>query len=277
MASAREGVQRLVQGQITVSRGGRDRILSVRVTAEVSGHSQEGYIITLDDVTDLVTAQRTSAWADIARRIAHEIKNPLTPIRLAAERMLKKHRQGEPGLARAIEDGVDIIVREVATLQGMVDEFSRFARMPRPQPARTDVPRLVAETLHLYQNLKPGVELEARLDGDLTGVTLDAEQIKRALINLLDNAVEATDAPGRVIVSAQRRDGHFAIKVADTGRGIPPEAKEKLFLPYFSTKGRGTGLGLAIVHRIVADHHGSIRVEDNHPRGTVFTLELPGA
>jgi len=159
----------------------------------------------------------------------------------------------------------------------MVDEFSRFARMPRPQPARTDVPRLIAETLHLYQNLKPGVEVEARLEGDLAGVTLDAEQIKRALINLLDNAVEATDAPGHVTVSALRRDGHFAIKVADTGRGIPPEAKEKLFLPYFSTKGRGTGLGLAIVHRIVADHHGSIRVEDNHPRGTVFTVELPGA
>ena len=255
------------------------RLLHAAVTVSSLGprRTNRGYVVVVDDLTDLLRAQKAAAWQEVAQRIAHEIKNPLTPIRLAAERMLKKHRQGEPGLARAIEDGVEIIVREVATLQGMVDEFSRFARMPRPQAARTDVQRLVAETLHLYQNLKPGVEVEARLDGDLTGVTLDAEQIKRALINLLDNAVEATDAPGRVTVSAQRRDGHFAIKVADTGRGIPPEAKEKLFLPYFSTKGRGTGLGLAIVHRIVADHHGSIRVEDNHPRGTVFTLELPGA
>ena len=257
--------------------GGEWQTFEAKVTGlEGAAGSPRGRVLVLEDLTELIKAQQLAAWNEAARRIAHEIKNPLTPIRLAAERMLKKHRQGEPGLARAIEDGVEIIVREVGTLQGMVDEFSRFARMPRPQPARTDVPRLVAETLHLYQNLKPGVEVEARLDGDLAGVTLDAEQIKRALINLLDNAVEATDAPGRVTVSAQQRDGHFAIKVADTGRGIPPEAKEKLFLPYFSTKGRGTGLGLAIVHRIVADHHGSIRVEDNHPRGTVFTLELPG-
>ena len=258
--------------------GGEWQTFEAKVTAlEGAAGPPRGRVLVLEDLTELIKAQQLAAWNEAARRIAHEIKNPLTPIRLAAERMLKKHRQGEPGLARAIEDGVEIIVREVATLQGMVDEFSRFARMPRPQPAPTDVPRLLAETLHLYQNVKPGVEVEARLDGDLAGVTLDAEQIKRALINLLDNAVEATDAPGRVTVSAERRDGHFAIKVADTGRGIPPEAKEKLFLPYFSTKGRGTGLGLAIVHRIVADHHGSIRVEDNHPRGTVFTVELPGA
>ena len=258
--------------------GGEWQTFEAKITAlEGAAGPPRGRVLVLEDLTELIKAQQLAAWNEAARRIAHEIKNPLTPIRLAAERMLKKHRQGEPGLARAIEDGVEIIVREVATLQGMVDEFSRFARMPRPQPARADVPRLVAETLHLYQNLKPGVEVEARLEGDLAGVTLDAEQIKRALINLLDNAVEATDAPGRVTVSALRRDGHFAIKVADTGRGIPPDAKEKLFLPYFSTKGRGTGLGLAIVHRIVADHHGSIRVEDNHPRGTVFTVELPGA
>jgi two-component system nitrogen regulation sensor histidine kinase NtrY len=258
--------------------GGEWQTFEAKVTAlEGAGGPPRGQVLVLEDLTELIKAQQLAAWNEAARRIAHEIKNPLTPIRLAAERMLKKHRQGEPGLAGAIEDGVEIIVREVATLQGMVDEFSRFARMPRPQPTPTDVPRLLAETLHLYQNVKPGVEVEARLDGDLAGVTLDGEQIKRALINLLDNAVEATDAPGRVTVSAQRRDGHFAIKVADTGRGIPPAAKEKLFLPYFSTKGRGTGLGLAIVHRIVADHHGSIRVEDNHPRGTVFTVELPGA
>ncbi len=256
--------------------GGEWKTFEAKVTAfgDAAG-TPRGRVLVLEDLTELIKAQQLAAWNEAARRVAHEIKNPLTPIRLAAERMLKKHRQAEPGLARAIEDGVEIIVREVTTLQGMVDEFSRFARMPRPQPARVDVPRLLDDTLHLYQNLKPGVTVEARLAGDLAGVVIDAEQIKRALINLLDNAVEATDAPGQVTVSACKRDGHLAIQVADTGRGIPPDAKEKLFLPYFSTKGRGTGLGLAIVHRIVADHHGSIHVEDNLPRGTVFTVELP--
>ncbi|HLX08661.1 MAG TPA: ATP-binding protein [Thermoanaerobaculia bacterium] len=256
--------------------GGEWKTFEAKVTAfgDAAG-TPRGRVLVLEDLTELIKAQQLAAWNEAARRVAHEIKNPLTPIRLAAERMLKKHRQAEPGLARAIEEGVEIIVREVTTLQGMVDEFSRFARMPRPQPARVDVQRLLDDTLHLYQNLKPGVTVEARLAGDLAGVVIDAEQIKRALINLLDNAVEATDAPGRVTVSAGKRDGHLAIQVADTGRGIPPDAKEKLFLPYFSTKGRGTGLGLAIVHRIVADHHGSIHVEDNLPRGTVFTVELP--
>jgi two-component system nitrogen regulation sensor histidine kinase NtrY len=256
--------------------GGEWQTFEAKVTAlEDAAGTPRGRVLVLEDLTELIKAQQLAAWNEAARRIAHEIKNPLTPIRLAAERMLKKHRQSEPGLAKAIEDGVEIIVREVTTLQGMVDEFSRYARMPRPQPTRVDLPRLLDETLHLYQNLKPGVEVVAKLDGDLSQVALDAEQMKRALINLVDNAVEATDAPGQVTVWAQQRDGHLAIQVADTGRGIPPDAKEKLFLPYFSTKGRGTGLGLAIVHRIVADHHGSIRVEDNHPRGTVFTVELP--
>jgi two-component system nitrogen regulation sensor histidine kinase NtrY len=159
----------------------------------------------------------------------------------------------------------------------MVDEFSRYARMPRPRPAEVDLARLIGDTLGLYRDLKPGVELEARIEDGASTAVLDAEQIRRALINLLDNAVEATDAPGRVTVSARREDHHLEIRVADTGRGLPPDSREKLFLPYYSTKGRGTGLGLAIVHRIVTDHHGTIRVEDNEPQGTVFTVELPAA
>jgi two-component system, NtrC family, nitrogen regulation sensor histidine kinase NtrY len=168
-----------------------------------------------------------------------------------------------------------VIVREVETLQGMVDEFSRFARMPRPRPVPVEVGRLVEEIVHLYRELKPGVEVVNEVDAGLAPIWLDREQIRRALLNLLDNAVEATEPPGRVEVAVQAVDGHLEIQVKDTGRGIPPAAREKLFLPYFSTKGRGTGLGLAIVHRIVSDHHGSIRVEDNRPKGTVFTLALP--
>ena len=262
--------------EINLVLGGDWKTFDVNVTAmrDAAG-ARLGRVVVIEDLTELIKAQQLAAWSDAARRVAHEIKNPLTPIRLAAERLLHKHRQGDPGLARAIEEGVEVIVREVETLQGMVDEFSRFARMPRPRPAAVDLDRLVDEVLHLYRDLKPGVEVASRVDPRLGTIWLDREQIRRALLNLLDNAVEATDPPGRVTVAAAAADGHLEIQVADTGRGIPPAARDKLFLPYFSTKGRGTGLGLAIVHRIVSDHHGSIRVEDNHPHGTVFTLALP--
>ena len=226
---------------------------------------------------ELLEANRLAAWNEAARRIAHEIKNPLTPIRLAAERMQVKKAQGDPGLDKAIDEGVEIIVREVEHLKEMVDEFSRYARMPRPRPVEVDLARLVGDTLGLYRDVKPGVEVEARIGDGAASALLDPEQVRRALINLLDNAVEATDAPGRVTVSARRDDGHLEIQVADTGRGLPPDSRDKLFLPYYSTKGRGTGLGLAIVYRIVTDHHGTIRVEDNQPQGTVFTVELPAA
>ena len=256
--------------------GGEWKTFEAKVTGLRDAQGQvQGRVLVLEDLTELIKAQQLAAWHEAARRIAHEIKNPLTPIRLSAERLLRKSQQGDPGLGKAIEEGVEIIVREVVTLQGMVDEFSRYARMPRPRPAAVDLPKLVSETVHLYRNLKPGVEVEGEVDAGLSMVKIDGEQVRRALINLLDNAVEATEAPGRVSVAAHAVNGHLEIQVADTGRGIPPESKEKLFLPYYSTKGRGTGLGLAIVHRIVTDHQGSIRVEDNVPKGTVFTVELP--
>jgi two-component system, NtrC family, nitrogen regulation sensor histidine kinase NtrY len=262
--------------EVHLTLGGEWKTFEVKVTAlrDAEGALQ-GQVLVIEDLTELIKAQQLAAWNEAARRIAHEIKNPLTPIRLAAERLLRKHRTGDSGLGQAIEEGVDIIVREVVTLQGMVDEFSRYARMPRPRPAPVDLDRLVSETLHLYRDLKPGVEVGSEVDPALATVWIDGEQVKRALINLLDNAVEATEAPGRVHVLAHQVDGHLEIQVTDTGRGISPDAKEKLFLPYYSTKGRGTGLGLAIVHRIVTDHQGSIRVEDNAPKGTVFTVELP--
>jgi two-component system nitrogen regulation sensor histidine kinase NtrY len=235
-----------------------------------------GRVLVLEDLTELIKAQTLAAWNEAARRIAHEIKNPLTPIRLSAERLLHKYRQGDPALGAALEEGVELITREVAGMQAMVDEFSRYARMPRPRPVRVDLGRLVEETLHLYRDIKPGVEVLGEVHPEVREAWIDAEQVKRALINLIDNALGATDPPGRVTVSAHRADGHLQIHVADSGRGIPLEAREKLFRPHFSTKGRGTGLGLAIVHRIVTEHHGTIRVEDNQPRGTVFTIELPG-
>jgi two-component system nitrogen regulation sensor histidine kinase NtrY len=275
--------------EIHLRLGGDLKTFEAKITALIgAGGVVQGRVLVLEDLSELIQAQQMAAWNEAARRIAHEIKNPLTPIRLAAERMLYKHQQGDPGLGKAIEGGVDIIVREVVHLQEMVDEFSRYARMPRPRPTRVDLGRLVGDTLHLYRDLKPGVELRAEIAPEVSEVWLDAEQIRRALINLLDNAVEATEAPGRVTVSAARagdsdpsapsgsNGGAVRLRIADTGRGIPLEARDKLFLPYFSTKGRGTGLGLAIVHRIVTDHQGTIQVEDNQPKGTVFTVELPG-
>jgi two-component system nitrogen regulation sensor histidine kinase NtrY len=233
-----------------------------------------GQVLVLEDLTELIKAQQLAAWNEAARRIAHEIKNPLTPIQLAAERVLRKHEGGQD-VGPALEEGVKIIVREVETLKRMVDEFSRFARMPRPQPTDVDLDALVSETVKLYRGVKPGVEVETRVSPDASRTWGDPEQLRGALINLLDNAVEATEAPGRVEVRTERSDGRLQLQVADSGRGIPPAAREKLFLPHFSTKGRGTGLGLAIVHRIVSDHHGTVRVEDNSPRGTVFTIDLP--
>jgi two-component system, NtrC family, nitrogen regulation sensor histidine kinase NtrY len=259
--------------------GGEWKSFEVKVTpmppAGRAADEPSGRVMVLEDLSELIRAQQLAAWNDAARRIAHEIKNPLTPIRLAAERILQKHRRGDPDLGEALETGVDVLLREVGAMQAMVDEFSRFARMPRPHPARMDLGRLVAETAPLYQELKPGVGVATRVAPGVEELMADPEQLKRVLVNLIENALEATEAPGTVTVSAAADDGHAELSVADTGRGIPDADKDKLFLPYFSTKGRGTGLGLAIVHRIVSDHRGTIRVEDNLPQGTVFTVELP--
>jgi len=256
--------------------GGEWRILEAQVTTMRTRDGEvAGQVMVVDDLTDLINAQQMAAWNEAARRVAHEIKNPLTPIKLTAERLLRKHRQGDADLGAALEEGVEIIVREVETMQAMVDEFSRFARMPRPQPSEVDMPRLLRDTLHLYEELKSGVEVGGSVTEEASRAWLDGEQIKRVLINLLDNAVAAVEPPGEVAVTVDHENGHLRIRVSDTGAGIPAEARAKLFLPHFSTKGRGTGLGLSIVHRIVTEHHGTVRVEENRPHGTIFTIELP--
>ena len=236
-----------------------------------------GHVIVIEDLTALLDAQKAATWTEAARRIAHEIKNPLTPIKLAAERMLRKAKNNDRSLEAAIEEGSQIIVREVGNMQNLVDEFARYARMRRPQPRDIDVERLIGETVDLYRELKPGVEVEAHVEAGADGLraNLDADQMRSALVNLLDNAIAATTPPGHVTVRAGRSNGAFDLSVTDTGSGVPKAAREKLFLPYFSTKGRGSGLGLAIVQRIVSDHNGSIRIEDNKPRGTTFAIELP--
>ena len=262
--------------QVRMVLGGEWRTFATRVTdlVDTSGLAS-GRILVLEDLTELIKAQQAAAWRDAARRVAHEIKNPLTPIKLASERLVRQAENGSGDLPRVISEAFETISREVDQMTAMVDEFSRFAKMRQPQLAVTDLRKLIGDTVQLYEGLKSGVDVSAEVADSAAEAWLDAEQIRGTLINLIDNAVAATSAPGEVVVRAAQENGALEISVTDTGPGIPPRLKDKLFLPHFSTKGRGTGLGLAIVHRIISDHHGTIRVEDNRPRGTVFRIELP--
>jgi two-component system nitrogen regulation sensor histidine kinase NtrY len=258
------------------------RSFDVRVTglpAGEPGGAGGGSVLVLEDLTELIRAQKLATWTEAARRVAHEIKNPLTPIRLAAERLRARHRQAEPEAAEEtaelVERSVDIIVREVANMQQLVDEFSRFARMPGPRFVEMRFEPLVEDVVALHRDLKTGVAVDGRVAADVGAVWADPEQIRRVLLNLLANAVEATDAPGEVRVEVARRGDVVEMVVADSGRGIPAEDRDKVFQPFFSRKGRGSGMGLAIVQRLVADHDGTIVVEENAPRGTRFRIALP--
>jgi nitrogen fixation/metabolism regulation signal transduction histidine kinase len=231
--------------------------------------SGAGWVLAMENSTQLVQAQKLAAWNEAARRIAHEIKNPLTPIQLSAERIARKYGREEPG----IQEGCQIIVDEVGHLKRMVDEFARFARMPAIHLRHAQLAEILQQAAGLYRDVKPGVTISVDVAPDIE-LLMDPEQIRRAVGNLLKNAVEATES-GEIRVSARRAPHRVVIEVADPGRGVADSDKDKLFLPYFSTKGRGTGLGLAIVHRIVRDHDGQIHVHDNHPRGTRFEIELP--
>ena len=237
-----------------------------------------GAILVLEDLTDLMRAQKIAAWREVARRLAHEIKNPLTPIQLSAERIRKKYAEKGRDLDEIVEEGTAAIVSEVATLKNLVDEFTRFARLPAPNPVATSLQDVIAASLSLYNGVHSKVTITPVFDPDLPRVLLDPDQMRRVLVNLLDNAVEAMGGQGRVTIEARRDpSGTVRLEVADDGPGIRDEDRDRLFLPYFSTKKKGTGLGLAIVHRIVSDHHGRIRVEDNRPRGARFVIELPAA
>jgi len=236
-----------------------------------------GMVAVLDDLTHLLRTQRMYAWKEVARRIAHEIKNPLTPIKLSAQRLRKKYLEKFGPDANVFEECTQTIITQVDELKALVNEFSSFARMPASNPSPNDLNEIVAETLALYKAGRRNVDFESSTDSRLPVFDLDRDQIKRVLINLIDNAVAAIDGPGTVRVETLfLEDLQLArIEVVDTGAGIPAEDRQRLFEPYFSTKRSGTGLGLAIVSNIVADHNGYIRVKDNHPKGTRFVIELP--
>lgn len=236
-----------------------------------------GTVVVFDDLTNLIKAQRMAAWREVARRIAHEIKNPLTPIQLSAQRLRKRYldRFGEDG--KVFDECTDTIIKAVDELKTLVDEFSNFARMPTAQPSPNNLNEIIREALALYQEAHRHIAFSFRPDDGIPLLQLDRDQIKRVLINLLDNAVAATEGEGHIAIeSSYNPELKMAtFVVADTGHGIAPEDKPRLFEPYFSTKKTGTGLGLAIVNQIVSDHQGFIRVKDNQPKGTKFIVELP--
>ncbi len=235
-------------------------------------------MLVFDDLTELLKAQRLAAWREVAQRIAHEIKNPLTPIQLSAQRLRRRlSTNRSPEEKQLLEEATATIVQEVEGLKQLVDEFSRFARMPALQPRATDLARLLEGVVVLYRESHPGLSIKASFSPDLPPLDVDPDQIKRAVLNLVDNAVEAVGGAGVVTVDTiwLPESRRARIVVADDGPGIPGEDKERLFLPYFSTKAGGTGLGLPIVHQIITDHGGTIWVEDAAPLGTRFVIELP--
>jgi two-component system nitrogen regulation sensor histidine kinase NtrY len=237
----------------------------------------EGVVLVFDDVTPLIRAQKVAAWREVARRLAHEIKNPLTPIQLCAER-IRRHFSHAPEQTRGlVEECTSTIVGEVESLKELVDEFSQFARMPAPRATPTDLHALLADALTLYKGIFSDVELVPKFAASLPRVSVDPEQMRRVIINLVDNAIEAMDQRGIIDIETQHEPANNLVRIviADDGPGIPAAERDKLFLPYYSTKQRGSGLGLAIVRRIVAEHGGSIEVTDNLPRGTRFAIELP--
>ena len=257
MKTAREGTQKLVQGQITLNRDGHERNLSVRVSAEQTGQSRDSYIITLDDITDLVSAQRTSAWGDVARRIAHEIKNPLTPIQLSAERIRRKFGKVITEDKAIFEQCTDTIVRQVDDIRRMVDEFSRFARMPKPVMEGEDVADTVRQAVFLMRVGHPDIDIEAEIKDEPMQAQFDRRLISQALTNIIKNATEAIEAvpaeqlgKGHIDVIAARDNDDIVIDVIDNGIGLPKVSRARLLEPYVTTREKGTGLGLAIVGRV---------------------------
>jgi two-component system, NtrC family, nitrogen regulation sensor histidine kinase NtrY len=276
--------------EVTLVREDREVHLAVAATV-LSGEDgrPEGAVLVFDDVTPLIRAQRVAAWRDVARRLAHEIKNPLTPIQLSAERMRRHFGHAPPQTSALVAECTDAIITEVESLKGLVDEFAQFARLRGPRLLPTDLNGLIERSLDLYTGvLQQGhIRLERDLAAGLPAVRMDAEQMRQVIINLVDNAIEVlggATAPRRpdgqppiIVVSTAHdpRNGIVRLAVTDNGPGVPAADRDKLFMPYYSTKGRGSGLGLAIVRRIIVEHGGGIEVGVAQPAGTTFTVELP--
>jgi two-component system nitrogen regulation sensor histidine kinase NtrY len=236
-----------------------------------------GAVVVFDDVTTLLNAQKALAWREVAQRIAHEIKNPLTPIQLAAERLRRKFSENAGDLVRVFEESIQTIISEVAGIKHLVDEFSTFARLPESRPVLASVEPVLLESVVLYRSAHREVEFVVEIDRDLPDVWIDPQALRRVFSNLFENAIAAMKGEGRIRVSVFHDPGRSVLRIVveDNGPGIPPEAVDRIFLPYFSTRDAGMGLGLAIVQRIVSEHRGTISYSTAHPAGAVFTIDLP--
>ncbi|MGC1385801.1 MAG: ATP-binding protein, partial [Candidatus Acidiferrales bacterium] len=267
------------------------RLVRAAVTVRSLGprRSNPGFVVVIDDLTDLLRAQKAAAWQEVAQRIAHEIKNPLTPIQLSAQRLLRhldrlgaqKGDGARSEFEKLAAECAGLIEREVQTLGSLVDAFSQFARFPSARLAAEDLNTIVSSALDLFHGRLEGITVKTELAAALPPVKADRELLRRVVANLIDNAAESMEGSTiRRLRVATRMDAEretVEIEVADSGHGISPEDKERLFLPHFSTKERGTGLGLAIASRIIEEHNGSIHVEDNLPTGARFVIRFPVA
>jgi PAS domain S-box-containing protein len=275
--------------EIEIATAGRLVRAAVTVSSLGPRRSNPGFVIVIDDLTELLRAQKASAWQEVAQRIAHEIKNPLTPIQLSAQRLLRHLERTSGQKSEALRSEFEklaaecagLIEREVRTLESLVDEFSQFARFPAARLAPADVNAIVSSAVDLFRGRLEGISLRMELAGSLPAIRADSELLRRVVANLIDNAAEAMEGASlrhlQVTTRVEGEGDAVAIEISDNGHGISPEDKERLFLPHFSTKERGTGLGLAIASRIVAEHNGTIRVEDNVPTGTRFIIRFPAA
>ncbi|HTY66725.1 MAG TPA: PAS domain-containing sensor histidine kinase [Alphaproteobacteria bacterium] len=285
--TARADAGRPAEGQITVVRGGRRRSLLVRVGGQPLENGALGFVVTFDDITELEAAQRKAAWSDVARRIAHEIKNPLTPIQLSAERLKRKYAKEITSDPETFRICTETIVRQVGDIGRMVDEFSSFARMPAPSMREDDLSELIRQTVFLQRNARPEITFETQLpqDGPVR-LVFDPRQIGQALTNLLKNAAEAIDgrpqpesgelAPGRISVRLIEDADRTSVVVEDNGKGLPVENRERLTEPYVTTRSKGTGLGLAIVKKIMEDHGGELTLDEAPDGGARVSLIFLG-
>jgi two-component system nitrogen regulation sensor histidine kinase NtrY len=269
--------ERLAQSQVQVIRRGRTQTLLVRIAAEREAGDVKGYIVTFDDITELVSAQRKAAWADVARRIAHEIKNPLTPIQLSAERLKRKYLKEITNDPETFATCTETIIRHVGDIGRMVDEFSSFARMPAPVIRDENLVEIVRQAVFLQRTSTPEIRFELDIPGAMR-LSCDARQVSQALVNLLKNAAESiqgrdgTVPPGEIAVRLREAAGQVALIVEDNGRGLPQEGRERLTEPYVTTRAKGTGLGLAIVKKIMEDHGGELILEDREGGGARVML-----
>jgi two-component system nitrogen regulation sensor histidine kinase NtrY len=237
-----------------------------------------GMIMVLDNLTQLINAQKIAAWKEVAQRVAHEIKNPLTPIQLSAERIIKNLRKKDQNSHVVIKEGAKTILEEASTIKSLADEFSNFARMPSVKFESADIHQIIDQTISPFKGIFPEIEFDVLLSADVPSpLQIDPEQMKRVYINLIDNAIDAMKKKGeiRIQTSFDKNQQRVKIEISDSGPGISIRDKEKLFLPDFSTKKKGTGLGLAIVNRIIKEHNGSITVENNQPHGAKFIIQIP--